>query len=86
MPQQRIKLDPDPPQAGKPLTICYEFSGLQIEQTVLRVTFTPNDGSDDYTVTRASNCVTVDVPSNALQITVEDQGGPSPDKVAPVLP
>ncbi len=88
MPQQLIKLNPSPPVQGKDVEICYDFANAGgITETTLRVSFTPNDGSTDYTVSSPNNmCVTVPVPPNGLQIMVEDLGGPSPDKVEPVTP
>ena len=81
MAAQRISFNPDPPQAGQPLTICYDFSGTGLSFTHLKVTFTPPVVSPaTYVVTPDAPCVTVTVPRGAVSILVEDIDGPSPDK------
>lgn len=82
---QRITLDPDPPEAGQPVKICYDFDGLDPARTVLKVTFGPDaTPGGEHEVDEDEPCVTIDVPQHATSITVEDLEGPSPDKVAPV--
>jgi len=81
---ERITLDPDPPQAGQKLTICYKFEGSGRKEATLVVTFTPRTGGGTFEVTEEEPCVTIDVPAGATWITVEDEGGPSPDASAPV--
>lgn len=80
---QRISLDPDPPVQGQPVEICYDFSGLELNSTRLKVTFKPQtEAPTEHTVTPGDNCVTVQVPAGAESILVEDLDGPSPDKGA----
>ena len=76
---QRISFDPDPPKQGKPLKICYDFTGLANNQATLAVSF--DDGtSENHEATPTSPCFTIQVPSDAETILVEDLYGPSPDK------
>ena len=82
---QRITLDPDPPLAGQKVTICYDFEGLELSETTLRVSFPGTGGTADYEVSVNNPCVTIDVPGTATRIAVEDLDGPSPDKQAPVV-
>lgn len=79
----RITVEPDPPQAGQPLRICYDFSGSGLESTTLRVTFDPG-GSEDYAVTPANPCVTINVPGNAETYNITDLASQSQDKGGPV--
>lgn len=82
---QRISLNPDPPIAGADVEICHDFTGSDVEQTDLVVTFGPRDTpGGEHQVSKESPCVTVKVPAAATSITVEDLLGPSPDKWAPV--
>jgi hypothetical protein len=76
---QRISFDPTPPKQGKPVKICYDFTGLGITQTTLEVSF---DGTviSSPEVTPANPCVTIQVPSDAENILVDDLDGPSPDR------
>lgn len=83
---QRITLDPDPPKQGSQVTICYDFDGSGVESTTLRVTFSPSGVATSCPVSKKAPCATVTVPSDATSITVEDEDGPSPDKIAPVTP
>jgi hypothetical protein len=86
MQPQRITLIPPTPEQGGSVTICYNFTGSGVDTTTLRVTFIPNGAAVDYEVSEGARCVTVSVPSTAIQIQVEDIDGPSPDKNAAVNP
>jgi hypothetical protein len=77
---QRISFEPDPPQAGKILKICYSFENLPQDKTQLEVSFNPAVVSPaTYDVTRKDPCLTLLVPE-ADSILVQDLDGPSPDK------
>jgi hypothetical protein len=78
---ERISFNPDPPEQGMALTICYDFSQLGISSTTLRVAFTPG-GASDHPVSKTDPCVEVQVPANAEAILVEDLSGYSNDKTA----
>lgn len=83
---QRISFNPDPPSAGSYCQICYDFSGLEISSTELRVSFDPAVVSPaTYTVTKDAPCITIMIPE-AESVTVEDLDGPSPDKYAGITP
>jgi len=82
MASELISLNPDPPEQGMALTICYDFAGLPIGSTTLRVTFTPGGTTSDQPVTSKNPCVTVNVPAGAEAILVEDPSGYSNDKTA----
>ena len=80
---QRITLTPDPPESGKPVKICYDFSGTNLAHTHLKVTFTPGVVSPaTYVVTPEDPCVVVTVPDGAITMLIQDIDGPSPDKSA----
>lgn len=75
----RISVDPDPPEAGESLQICYDFSGTGLESTTLTVTFDPG-GSENLLVTPHAPCQTITVPSNAEVYNITDQSAQSQDK------
>lgn len=72
----RISFSPDPPQAGKPLKICYDFNGSGVNSTRLEVTYDPPSGSTKYDVTPQNPCVTITCAA-AKEIFVTDLDGPS---------
>ena len=78
----RISCTPNPPVAGQSVTICYDFSGSGLTEAKLQVEFTlapPGSSTSTYTVKPASNCVTVQVPTNAVAMKVHDTTGVSTD-------
>ena len=79
---QLISFNPDPPEQGMALTICYDFSHVGIASTTLRVTFLPDGGSSEQPVSATDPCVTVQVPATAEAILVQDESGFSKDKGA----
>jgi len=82
----RISLTPANPVQGASVTVCYDFSGLTLDNTTMRVTFFPYGSAVDYEVGKTAPCFTISVPGTALAILVKDMDGPSPDKSAAVLP
>jgi hypothetical protein len=77
-----ISFEPDPPEAGSSLKICYDFDNAGgIDKTRLQVSFNPPVVSTaTYDVDRKDNCVTIVLPAGALTILVKDLDGPSADK------
>lgn len=78
---QRITIDPDPPQAGGSVTICYDFDGLAETVAVadLTVDFRPDDIGGDVSIapTKEDPCVVVQIPASADGGFVVDNGGHS---------
>lgn len=72
----RISFSPNPPQAGKPLKICYDFNGSGVSSTRLEVFYDPPSGSAKYPVTPQNPCVTITCAA-ANEILVKDLDGPS---------
>ena len=81
----RISFDPEPPEQGGKVTICYDFSDLELADTVLLVSFYMNPEPTSYPVSPATACVTIDVPDAAVSLLVEELEGPSPDAATPVV-
>ena len=75
---QRITLDPDPPQAGKPCTICYDFTGLELKDTKIVITYVPPGGEDSVVLLPAANCADITVAA-ATSMHLEDTSGESPE-------
>ena len=81
---QRITLDPDPPKAGKTVTVSYAFDDTQVE-TILRFWVWRGDGlvcQFDQLVCFLLPDIELDLPPGATSMLIEDVGGPSPDKAA----
>ena len=72
----RITNCTEDPVAGGTMSICYDFSGDDVSPPVtLTLTWDPAPGGvSDITLT-SSECVTVNIPSNARQVTLEDPNG-----------
>lgn len=83
MPQHLISVDPDPPQQGEDVRVCYNFDAITGDSVSLRITFDPG-GTETVTVTRAERCVTVSVPQEAGVYLIEDLSRQSYDKGGPV--
>ena len=84
--EQRISLNPEPPVQGQEVAITYDFSGLALEETRLRVTFSPGGTPVIYHVTVGDPSVGVPVPGDATSVLIEDLDGPSSDKASAVEP
>lgn len=81
---QRISVNPNPPVAGEPVKITYDFSGADITSARLCVSFFPKPNSSEQKATVANPTIEVEVPEDAEQITIEDKDGDSPDLVKAV--
>lgn len=84
----RISCTPNPPVAGQPVKICYDFNGSGIGQTNLEVEFTlspTGSSSSTHTVKVGDHCVTIQVPSNAVAMKVHDTTGTTTDLVTDVV-
>lgn len=79
---QRISIDPDPPQAGKALRICYDFFGSGLTSTTLKIHYVPTSyGTDTVTVSESpagSSCKEILCPA-ASSLTIVDGSGVSQD-------
>lgn len=78
--EQRISLDPEPPVRNQDVEISYDFTGLDMKKTRLRVTFYPGGTPTIYTIEKDDPRVAVPVPGDATSVLIEDLDGPSPDK------
>ena len=79
--KQRFTIDPDPPQAGQPVKICYEFTGTPLTETEIKIDWRPDTIPDEsHAVTPADPCVTVTVPAGASGGFLIDTKGYSDDR------
>lgn len=75
-----ITLDPDPPQAGHSMKICFKFREGDPSPITLEITFTPIPGTPTVTTVQVSDsnpCATVQVPSDAATYQIIDRSGTS---------
>ena len=75
----RISVTPDPPEGGRSMEVCYDFSGSGLESAALDVSFDPGE-TTRHTVTPQDPCFTIEVPGNADTYLIEDMSGQSADK------
>ena len=80
MSDPKITLDPDPPIAGKDLTIGYTGT-LPV---TLQLTWDPAGTPTSVTLTTDSPTVTIKVPANAVALQVVDPTGDAPYRDVPV--
>ncbi len=72
---------PDPPCAGRIVKLCYDGA----TPATLSVTFTPPGTAKSYTIPAGQTCVTVNVPTGAITMIVEDLSGKAEDLARPVV-
>jgi hypothetical protein len=77
----KITFDPDPPQKGKALKICYTGT---LPRT-LDIDWDPAGTPTSATCPSPGGCVTITVPANASSVIVHDPSGAAEDKTSVVV-
>jgi hypothetical protein len=83
----RISISPSPPSESMPMTVCYDFSGLLVNDVTISIEFatTPTTGLS-VKPTKDDPCVEVAVPKYAGAVLLEDMSGRSGDVTSIVGP
>lgn len=82
MAQDRISGEPDTPEQGEGLTICYDFDGMDHGEVIhLSFDWTPESEPSEVIVSNEhnNNCKTITVPEGATSVVVSDTSGESND-------
>jgi hypothetical protein len=82
----RITVHPDPVHRGDTVQVCYDFTGLQISQATIYVSFDPPGGSQGFQVSLSDPCFDVTIPSSAQGVDIVDQPRNSQPWISTVLP
>lgn len=84
----KITVSPDPLVQGQSGKICYDFDKEDPDPVTLEITWFTLSGSTVQTinVTRSNPCETVQVPSDAVSVTIADQSGGAADYNGSVQP
>lgn len=81
-PIKRFSIDPDPPQAGQWLTICYDFEGPPKATSPVTVKIQITGGGGQILtveLNEITQCYEFELPSTALTINLHDTSGQSED-------
>lgn len=74
---QRMTVTPDPLQEGEQGTVCYDFEGLSISETDIRITWSPSRSSEIVGVSVSDPCATFTVPDGQTSASFVDLDGSS---------
>lgn len=76
-----ISVNPDPPKAGQPVTICYDFREGDPDPALLTVEIDVPGGTNSQSIelTKAEPCETIAIPAGATGLLITDPYGPSAD-------